>query len=148
MMLYAENRGAFASPEQWTIVRGMNNPCIVNFPNPAVVRIENIYLAYTDAGGYGEGWAGRKILEMVSLDGLDWTPLGFIEHDADVQANHVPEAFALTEGGSTWLYLTYGGQVPGDYRYDRIRAKRRRLTPAELESYRTLCNRCASGLLP
>ena len=70
-----------------------------------------------------------------SINGLDWVLLGYMEHDEDVQANHVPEAFLLGD----WIYLTYGGQVKGDYKYDRIRMKRRRVSRSELRHLESLC---------
>ena len=38
-----------------------------------------------------------------------------------------------------WIYLSYGAQVFGDYRIDRIRMKRRRVDEGDLANYRRLC---------
>ncbi len=147
-MLYAENHGDFLDPEQWKVVRGLDNPCIVNYPNPSVVRIGDVYFAYGDPGGFeGEGWASRQTAEAVSLDGKDWVLLGYIESDPDVQANHVPEALVWEEDGTTWMYLTYGAQTPGDYRYEAIRMMRRPITDADLERYAAIAAE-ADGPVP
>jgi hypothetical protein len=147
MTIYAENHGDFGKGEDWKILRGMENPCIIEYPNPDVVKVDDIYFAFGDPGGYGQGWAGRKTLEAVSLNGKDWALLGYMEPDPDVQANHVPEGFVWRENTKTWLYVNYGGQVPGDYRYERIRMKRREITAADLQRYRDLCKE-ASGPVP
>jgi len=84
------------------------------------------------------GWASRKIMEAVSLNGLDWAPLGYLERDPDAQANQVPVARVEREGGVHWIYLTYAAQRWGDYTYDRIRMKRRPVTAADLRAYRRL----------
>jgi hypothetical protein len=141
-MLYAENRGDFRDPEDWTIVRGLDRPLIREWPNPDVVKVKDVYFCFSDPGYYGElygeGWVRRQTASAVSLNGLDWVVLGHIRPDADVQANHVPEGFVLEEEGRTWLYVNYGAQTRGDYRYERIRMKRREVTEAELERYRRL----------
>ncbi len=147
-MAYAENTGDFASSEDWRVIRGMDAPCILQFPNPDVVRVGAVLFAYGDPGGYaGEGWATRKTAEAASVNGRDWVLLGYMEPDADVQANQVPEAYVEEEDGKTWIYLTYGGQIPGDYRYDRIRMKRRSVSEEELAALRKLCAG-ASGPAP
>ena len=132
-MLYAENSGDFAQPADWKVIRGMDNPCIREFPNPDVIKIEDVYFVFADPGGHPEaGWATRKTTWAVSLNGRDWKMVGYMQADGDVQANHVPEAFVESEDGVTWIYLTYGAQVPKDYRYDRIRMKRWKVTTEEL----------------
>jgi hypothetical protein len=176
-MIHAENRGDFMDPDDWRIVRGMDEPLIQEFPNPDVVKIGDLYFAYADPGGYqgigvdaakagkpsaqdlgeratggdvavtpaeADMWSRRKICEAVSLNGRDWVLLGYIERDPDRQANHVPEALVVEERDETWIYLNYGAQIPGNFRYDRIRMKRRRVTAEELSFYRELCRR-ASG---
>ncbi|HSV73109.1 MAG TPA: hypothetical protein VLH79_05055 [Chthonomonadales bacterium] len=151
-MVVAENRGDFLNPDDWRIVRGPDRPALANFPNPDVVRIDDVYFAYGDPGGYeplvpsdpalaakmDRAWASRKIMEAISLNGLDWAPLGYLERDADAQANHVPAATAMREGRAHWIYLTYGAQQWGGYFYDRIRMKRRQVTAADLRTYRKL----------
>ena len=91
-----------------------------------------------------EVWSRRKICEAVSLNGRDWVLLGYMERDPERQANHVPEAFVRRDGEGAWIYLNYGSQIPGNFRYDRIRMKRRRVTAEELNFYRELARR-ASG---
>jgi hypothetical protein len=144
-MLYAENAGDFAQPADWKVMRGMDNPCIREFPNPDVVKIEDVYFVFADPGGHPDaGWATRKTTWAVSLNGRDWKMVGYMKADSDVQANHVPEAYVESEDGVTWIYLTYGAQVPNDYRYDRIRMKRWKVTSEELARLRALC-KDASG---
>jgi len=50
-------------------------------------------------------WMGRKIVEAVSLDGLNWVVLGYVDPDPDTPAIHVPQAFVLREGQTTWMYI-------------------------------------------
>ncbi len=151
-MGYAENHGDFMNPSDWKILRGIDNPVLENYPNPDVVKIKGVYFAYSDPGGYTplmptypslqakflKHWASRKICESVSLNGLDWVPLGFIERDSDGQANQVPVAYVEKEGDASWIYVNYGLQVFGDYRQDRIRMKRRLITDKQLADYRRL----------
>lgn len=148
-MGYAENSGDFLNPQDWQILRAGQQPCLAEFPNPDVVRVGDLYFAYGDPGGYGpHPWTGRQIVEAVSLDGLDWVVLGYVEPDPDAPATHVPEAFVWREGGTTWLYVFYACQIGGepyDYRYHRIRFLRRRVGAEELEFYRDLCRRAAAG---
>jgi len=149
-MLYAENHGDFYNINDWNIKRGLDNPLIVNYPNPNVIRIDDIYFAYADPVGYGEGWPGRKIVEAISVNGEDWALLGYIRHDSDVQANHVPEAFVKEEGGKKWIYLTYGAQQPTeicDFCYKSIRMMRRPITDADLERYKDIAKE-ADGTVP
>ncbi len=143
-MLYAENRGDFIRQMDWKVVRGMDNPCIVEFPNPDVVKVDDVYFAFGDPGGHPDpGWAGRKTTWAVSLNGLDWKMAGYMHADADVQANQVPEAYVETRDGTTWIYVDYGAQVPGDYRYERIRLKRWKATSERLDRLRALCKNAA-----
>jgi hypothetical protein len=135
-MGYAENAGAFGAPNAWRVVRGEENPCLSNFPNPDVVKIGGLYYAYADPGGYEPRtlWETRKIVEAVSRNGLDWLALGYVDPEPGVPATHVPEAFVRTEGGRTLIYLTYAcqrGGDPYDYRYDRISLMRREVTRQE-----------------
>lgn len=125
-MGYAENRGDFLNPDDWQVIRAGKQPCLWEFPNPDVVKVGKLYYAYADPGGYANHpWIGRKIVEAVSRDGLDWQVLGYIEPDADASAIHVPEALVLSEKGATRIYLFYACQIGGEpeynYRYNRIR---------------------------
>jgi hypothetical protein len=151
-MVYAENRGDFMDPDDWKVLRGARNPVLANCPNPDVVRVGDVYFAYGDPGGYEpvepddpalrakflRPWATRKIMEAISLDGLRWCPLGYVERDPDGQATHVPCAFVDSEGGVSRIILTYGVQVFGSYFYDRIRLRQRSVTRADLAEYRAL----------
>ncbi len=135
-MGYAENRGDFLNPDDWKVVRSGPNPCLWEFPNPDVVRVGALFYAFGDPSGYADHpWIGRKIVEAVSLNGLDWSVLGYCDPDPDTPATHVPEAFPWSEGGETWLYLFYScqrGGDPYDYRYHTIRFKRRKIDLQEI----------------
>lgn len=147
-MLYAENAGEFTNPNDWKVIRGMDNPCIVEYPNPDVVKVEDLYFVFADPGGHPEkGWASRKTTWAVSRNGLDWKMVGYMNADPDVQANQIPEAFVRDEDGEHWIYVNYGAQVPDDYRYERIRMKRWKVTAEELERLRAYC-KDASGPVP
>jgi hypothetical protein len=65
----------------------------------------------------------------VSDDGLHWRVAGYLPPDPDTPACHVPQALVTVRGDTEWMYLFYaaqrGGGPPYDYRYDRIRARRR-----------------------
>ncbi len=75
--------------------------------------IEELYFVFADPGGHPDaGWATRKTTWALSLNGRDWKMVGYMKADGDVQANHVPEACVESEDGVTWIYLTYGAQVP------------------------------------
>ena len=141
-MGYAENSGDFLNPKDWRIIRAGDEPCLPDFPNPDVVKVGDVYFAFADPSGYApHPWVGRKIAEAVSLNGLDWVVLGYVDPDADAPAIHVPEAFVWREGKTIWLYVFYACQVGGepyDYRYNRIRVMRRKITDDELVLYRSL----------
>ncbi len=148
-MYYAENTGDFREPGDWKIVRGLDEPCIWEFPNPDVVRVGDLYIAFADPGGHPEGgWAARKTTYAVSRNGLDWKLLGYIEPDKDVQANHVPEGLVWRDGEQIWLYVFYAGQRFDDFRYRCVRAKRRALTPAELARFREWCSDVSGAAAP
>ncbi len=138
-MGYAENRGDFMRPEDWTVTRAGDAPCLPQWPNPDVVRVGDLYYSYADPTGYAPHvWTGRKLAEAVSRDGLVWTVLGYVEPDPDSAATHVPQAVVLDDAeGRTWIYLFYAcqrGGDPYDYRYDRIRWMRREVTEEERAS--------------
>lgn len=149
-MGYAENSGDFLNPRDWRVICAGDTPCLREFPNPDVVKVEGVYFAFADPSGYApHPWMGRKIVEAVSLNGLDWLVLGYIEPDNDVPATHVPEAFVWREGGKTWLYVFYACQVGGEpynFRYNRIRAMRRQVTDEELALYRDLLKELGGDL--
>lgn len=123
----------FLEPGAFKMVRDpQTDPLGPPFPNPSVVRAGGLYHMFGDPHVRGgAGWASRKISHAVSVDGLDWVIVGYIEHDPDVATNQVPEAMVhLDEGGVEWLVVWYGCQIGGepfDYRQDRIRFMRRRL---------------------
>ena len=128
---YAENRGDFADPKQWKVLRAGANPVLPSWPNPNVVKAGARYYCYGDPPDYpstGDGWTRRQISEAVSRDGLNWTPLGYVRPDADTPACQVPEGLVLEQGGKRWIYVFYACQIGGEpynWRYDRIRTMRR-----------------------
>jgi len=139
VMLHAENSGNFLEPNDWNIVRGMDNPQIRNFPNPEVIKIDDIYLAFGDPThheGPETGWGSRKITWAASLNGQDWKLLGHLKADAGWQATLVPEVITQKEGSDTWVYLNYGTMIHGGFFMDSIRMKRWRLGGEELEQLR------------
>lgn len=142
---YAENKGDFLNPKDWKIVRSGSDPCLVNFPNPNVVKVKGIYFGYGDPGGYKPpGWSSRKITEAISLDGVDWLVLGHLDSDPDAPATQVPEAFVQRIGNTNWLYLFYACQIGGkpyNWRYNRIRYMRRPITGEEIRFLRRLWKR-------
>ncbi|MCS7225104.1 MAG: hypothetical protein NZ959_11225 [Armatimonadetes bacterium] len=139
-MGYAENQGDFLNPDHWKIIRSGTNPCLFEFPNPDVVKVGDLYFAFADPSGYdSHPWKGRKIVEAVSLNGLDWLVLGFLDPDPDTPATHVPEAFVWSDGQDFTIYLFYScqrGGEPYDYRYHTIRVKKRRMTEKERRFWR------------
>jgi len=140
-MGYAENQGDFLNAEDWKLIRIGENPCIWEFPNPDVVKVDNLYYAYADPGGYGNHeWKGRKITEAVSRNGVDWQITGYIEPDPDTPATHVPEALVMKEQNRNIIYLFYSCQIGGEpskynFRYNRIRYMYREVPSSEIEKY-------------
>jgi hypothetical protein len=145
-MGYAENKGDFGRREGFGLVHSGTDALIYNWPNPEVIRVGDTYYSFADPSGYGpkvndpdRGWTSRALCEAVSQDGLEWEITGFIAPDADAAACHVPQAFLRTIAGVDWLYLFYatqrGGSPEFDYRYDRIRAMRRKLSESDPGTY-------------
>lgn len=142
---YAENRGDFLDASAWKVVRAGEKPCLPSFPNPNVARVGDVLLAYSDAAGYGsDSWTSRKIVEALSLNGLDWVVLGHTNPENDTPATHVPESF-VQKRGKNWIvnvfYACQIGGTPYDYRYNRIRTMHRTVTPENLKFYRDLYRR-------
>lgn len=138
-MLYAENTGDFLASDDWNIVRGLDNPLLPSFPNPEVIKIDDIYLAFGDPPhpeGRETGWGARKITWAASLNGHDWKLLGHMKADAGWQATLVPEAIAVKEDSDIWVYLNYGTMIHGGFFMDSIRMKRWQLSAEELEQLR------------
>lgn len=140
-MGYAENQGDFLKAEDWKFIRIGENPCIWEFPNPDVVKVDDLYYAYADSGGYeNHEWKGRKITEAVSRNGIDWQLTGYIEPDPDTPATHVPEALVIKENSKNIIYLFYSCQIGGEsskynFRYNRIRYMYREVSLSEIEKY-------------
>lgn len=126
---YAECLGAFLEPSDWTVLHAGESPVLPQFPNPDVVRVGDLLLAFGDppVGRTGHGWIDRKITVAASLDGVDWLVIGHLDPPEGVPAIHVPEV--IVDDGQLWLcYATQRGGEPYDYMYDSIR-----LVPVELD---------------
>jgi hypothetical protein len=141
---YAENAGDFMDPKAWRIVQAGATPVLRQFPNPDVVKIREVYFMYGDpATDSPHQWISRRITEAVSTNGRDWVVLGYVKADRDTPATHVPQAYVQRDGAATWIYVFYACQIGGEpqynYRYDRIRFMRRKVTDADLAEYRVLC---------
>lgn len=136
---YAECRGEFLDPDDWEVLRAGDEPVLAQFPNPDVVRVGDLLLAFGDppVGHTGHGWIDRKITLAASRDGLAWEVLGHLEPDPGVPATHVPEAYVEPEGDGYRVWLTYAtqrGGEPYDYMYDSLRLMSRVYTRADLEA--------------
>lgn len=130
-MGYAENRGDFADPSAWTILRADEQPLLRDWPNPSVVKVRGRYYAFSDAPNYPEALGGdsRQVTMAVSRDGLEWRVLGHIRPDG-LASSHVPQAVVFKEGGIEWLYVFYSWKPERaqgeawDFRYKQIRHMR------------------------
>ncbi len=135
-MGYAECSGAFERPDHWHVLRCGRNPCLMDWPNPSVVRVGKRYLAFSDAPWYPVqyGGDGRLITVAESPDGWNWNVRGHVRPEGMASA-HVPEAFVLDRPDGRWLYLFYAWKpetrpdTPWDFRYKAIRYIRQRLSP-------------------
>ncbi len=135
-MGYAECSGEFTRPEHWHVLRSGRHPCLMDWPNPSVIRVGKRYLAFADAPWYPSpyGGDGRLITMAESIDGLNWNTLGHIRPEG-LASSHVPEAFLRTEPDGDWLYLFYAWKpetrpdTPWDFRYKAIRYVRKRVAP-------------------
>ncbi|MGC9053391.1 MAG: hypothetical protein ACP5KS_05860 [Candidatus Hydrogenedens sp.] len=138
-MGYAENQGDFLKSEDWKFIRIGENPCIWEFPNPDVIKVDDVYYAYADPGGYeNHEWKGRKITEGISRNGMDWQITGYIEPESDTPATHVPEALVMRKNDKNLIYLFYSCQIGGEpskynFRYNRIRYMYREVPPSEIK---------------
>ena len=132
-------------PANWTVVNDGDNPLLSEWPNPSVVKFDGMYYSVADPGGFLLGsnpWKSRQSQEATSPDGIRWTKRPYyIDPDAGLATNHVPEATVLSVDGSFYLYVFYSNQLhmpePFDLRYKQIRAMRRFLAPdpASVESW-------------
>lgn len=105
-------------PDNWVVRQAFDYPAIPNWPNPEIVRLPFGYVAFADPKGHGdEKWVERKTSMAFSRDGLSWRILGFLEHDQDCDANHIPEAFA--DGDRLHLFTA----CMVDLRYRRLKQR-------------------------
>ena len=80
-MGYAINNGEFMNPAHWQVMHAGENPQLRDWPNPEVVKINEIYYAFSDATGYDTGMGAqndRQIVMAASKNGWDWTVIGRI----------------------------------------------------------------------
>jgi len=116
---------------KFRVLRAGDNPVLHEWPNPSVIKAGSKYYSFADPAGYGQGWPGRQLAEAESDDGINWRILGWLPPDPDTPACHVPSATMVREGGEKRLVVFYSCQVGGepyDFRYDRIRYMKRRLS--------------------
>jgi len=142
-MGYAENTGKFGRRNGFHIMHDLDTPLIYSWVNPDVVRVGDTYHSFADPISYppmlrdpNALWTSRQLCEAVSPDGIHWEVVGYIAPDDDVPALHAPQALVTEQSGERWLYLFYATQIGHtqdaqiyDYRYDKIRAMRRRIEP-------------------
>ena len=107
-MGYAENAGDFLNPADWSIINSDNNPQLRDFPNPAVIKANNIYYAFSDAPLFsGENGNHRQIVMAQSTDGIHWDILGKALPEKPDVASHLPEPYLEEIDGMLWLYIFY-----------------------------------------
>ena len=136
-MLYAENNTNFMDQNEWKILRGMNNQALISFPNPDIVKVEDLYLGFGDPShpeALEKGWGSRKITIAVSLNGKDWKSIGYIDGDDGWQGNMVPEALVKKDGSNYVIYLSYGTMIKGHFHQDSIRMKRWKINQNDLHN--------------
>jgi len=136
-MLYGENDSNFMDNNDWKIIRGMDNQALISFPNPDIVKIEDLYLGFGDPPhpeAPEEGWGKRKITIAVSLNGKDWKSIGYIEGDEGWQGNMVPEAMVEKDGDNYVIYLSYGTMINDHFHQDSIRMKSWEINRTKLEN--------------
>ena len=136
----AENDGDFRTGK-FVFVNDLNKPLILNWPNPEVFIIDDIYYSVSDGPGYPKKcWESRQISFAQSADGKNWEKKYIIPPDSGIEANQVPQAFICENDGKQWLYIFYATQIgwrtdlhnnyyfirKGDYNwnYDQIRYMR------------------------
>ena len=130
----AENSSDFLNPLDWKVIRAEKEPLLRDWPNPAVIKINEKYLAFSDATGFPVEMGGdrRQITLAESSDGVEWKELGHIRPEG-MASSHVPEPFVVERDGARWLYLFYSWKPERkegeawDYRYKEIRFIRKQL---------------------
>lgn len=90
----------------FSIIQGYSQPAIAQWPNPSVIRVDDLYIATGDPVSYWlQGtWVQRQVSFAISKDGLKWKVIGQLAPDTDCMTNMVPELFY--EGGQ--IHLTTG----------------------------------------
>ena len=107
-MGYAENSGDFLNPDDWIVKNCDQNPQLRNFPNPAVVKINHSYYAFSDAPLFsGEHGNHRQIVMAQSHNGYDWEICGNIRPENSTVASHLPEPYLEEKDGKLYLYVFY-----------------------------------------
>jgi len=133
-MGYAENAGDFMNPRDWKVLRAGASPLLKDWPNTAVIKVKDHYVAFSDAPNYPAelGGDGRQITIADSTDGLNWTVQGHVRPEG-MASSHIPEALLRQEKDGLWLYLFYAWKpardqdAPWDFRYKEIRFIRRQI---------------------
>lgn len=140
-MGYAEKSFENFDDGRFDILFGGDNPLLLQWPNPSVIKAGNKYYSVSDPPGHngGVGWPSRQVAEAESDDGITWTITGFVPSDSDTPANQVPEVTLVDDpfSGRTELVVYYACQIGGadagsddyDFHYNRIRSMKRSLAP-------------------
>jgi hypothetical protein len=64
-------------------------------------------------GSYNFNWVKRQIVEYISIDGRNWTPIGYMIPDENYDANQVPEVFY--DEPNNRICLFYANQLGSYY---------------------------------
>jgi hypothetical protein len=137
-MGYAENAGDFSKSSDWRVLRADDRPVLKDWPNPSVVRISGMYIAFSDAPNFPDtlGGDGRQLTMATSGNGVDWEVRGHIRPDG-MASSHVPQAQVINLDGEDWLYVFYSWKPARrpdeawDFRYKELRHIRQRVKTLE-----------------
>ena len=117
----------------WKVTHRLREPLIVGWPNSAVIKVAQGFLAYGDPAGYNSTeqpkvWTTRQIREARSDNGLNWTVGAYLPPDADAPADQVPETI-LFGSAQALFYASPPEPAPSvsTWMYPRIRFMQRSL---------------------
>ena len=117
----SENTGDF-STGKFEFAHSLENPLIINWPNPEVVKIGTCYFSFADPPGYtgsrapegrkvDQGWQSRQLRMAKSNDGFSWEKEDYIRPDSGIDACQIPQAIITKTDDKWYLYLFYATQV-------------------------------------
>lgn len=112
-----------ASAGNWSVLNGPQNPQLRFASNPSVIHLSDGYYLYAETTQYidttkSPSWVGNRLVEASSTDGVNWKVGGKIDSDPACASSGVPQAYTDATGK---LYVSYGCQPQGDFRYTSIR---------------------------